>query len=262
MSSKITNDKVLVIATRLHLGNASSPPDEKQLLSTLENFGSLASLVPGSVTSVIAVDGTPKIDKYDYVEAIRNLLPKNSSIEILPVTPWGKFVPALNALVHHARQNLQADQILFVSAEVNASASAIQTLRTNLEDEDTIVAGAVMRGHMYAGDQEEEVALNGRTTPWNTMAVWNLKWLSLTGFQLVSDLGSSSGVEECVAISLLQKLFPVLQAKLVKLDDIDWDETFQDEDRRKWHEHKMKSKLDRAQQQMDALQLKGVVRHC
>jgi hypothetical protein len=102
-----------------------------------------------------------------------------------------------------------------------------------------------------------------RTTPWNTLCVWNLEKLSLIGFASVSDLGKSAGIEECVAIALLQRLFPKKSvAKLVKVEDISWEETFADEERRKWHEEKMKSKLERAAHQLNELGLSGTVLHC
>lgn len=253
--------KKIVIATRLHLGNASSAPSESKLQDILKNFERLGDLVEDFIP-VIAVDATPKIEKYDYVQAIRSLLPKKSKIEILPVTPWGKFVPALNALVLYATRIEEADKIMFVSAEVRVSIKTIETLCQHLDnDENVIVAGAAMNGHLYAG-KDMLVELNGRTTPWNTMAIWNLKKLSLTGFVPCSDLGFSAGVEECAAIAILQKLFPSSVAKLVQLDDVAWNEIFEDEERRKWHEQKMKSKVERPKQQLEKLQLSGTVFHC
>lgn len=253
-------DKKLVIATRLHLGKATSPHSEEKLAEIVGKFERLARNVDGA-TKVIAVDSTPKIEGYDYVEAIRKALPEDSQTNILPVTPWGKFTPALNALVTYA-VNLNADLILFVSAEVNASEQTISTLCHHVtEDKDTVVAGAALPGHAYSAG---EVELNGRTCPWNTLAVWSLEKLSLTGFQLCSDLGSTAGIEECVAFALIQKLFPESKAKLVKLDDIRWEQTFDDEERRKWHEFKMKSKTERAQIQMGKINLAsiGSVVHC
>ena len=221
-SASGTTSPKLVIATRLHLGNASSPPSDEKLKGILENFERLGSLVEHTLP-VIAVDATPKIDKYDYVDTIRSLLPNESKIEILPVTPWGKFVSALNALVLYAIHQ-QADKIMFVSAEVKVSANSIQTLCQQLDNDDTvIVAGAAMNGHLFnEASGAEAIDLNGRTTPWNTLAVWDLSKLSMTGFVLCSDLGPSAGVEECVAIAMIQKLFPASKAKLVKLDDVAW----------------------------------------
>jgi hypothetical protein len=105
--------------------------------------------------------------------------------------------------------------------------------------------------------------LEYRTTPWNTMCVWNLDKLSLTGFLAVSDQGKAAGIEECVAIALLQKLFPNAVAKMVHLPEISWEESFEgDAERQKWHEEKMKSKGERAAQQLNRLGLSGTVLHC
>ena len=160
----------LVIASRLHLGRASSAPPDEQIQKVLENLGTMAaSMMDQYDTSVvIAVDATPKIENYDYVQAIQNVLNSmgkySSSIEILPVTPWGKFIPALNALVLHAKSQLNTDLIMFVSAEVNASASTISTLCEHItadNENEVIAAGAAMKGHDYQGPGKT-VVLTGR----------------------------------------------------------------------------------------------------
>lgn len=273
----------LVIATRLHLGNASAPPARDQIQSWIGNLQGMAESV-GAPYTVVAVDATPKLFNYDYVQAVRDCA--GPMTIVLPVTPWGKFVPALNVLLGYAHAELNAKYILFVSAEVCASAASIQTLvhhvcpmeeeqqqqqqlQTHQDDSYVLVAGAALSGHDYhdppTGNSTVQVALNGRTTPWNTLAVWNVAKLILTGFLPISDLGSNAGVEECAAIALHQQLFPQAQAKLVKLKDVEWQDTFDgDEERRKWHEHKMQSKLERAEAQLQLLQLvdKGTVEHC
>ncbi|MGK3750680.1 MAG: hypothetical protein ACI8RD_002980 [Bacillariaceae sp.] len=290
--------KKLVIATRLHLGRASSPPSDETIKSILLNLKTIADdrrlIEEYEIVVVIAVDATPKIENYDYVQSVRNALDSivvninknntakinnNNNIHILPVTPWGKFVQALNSLVLYSNTQLKADLIMFISAEVNLSSSTVSTLCQHvIENENVIVAGAALNGHQYhaaaaaaaaAADdahnrRRREVPLTGRTTPWNTLCVWDLDKLSLTGFSTVSDLGTSAGVEECVAIALLQKLFPKSEARLVKVDDIEWDEESlqEDEERYKWHQEKMKSKLERAGRQLELLKLSGTVVHC
>jgi hypothetical protein len=289
--------KKLVIATRLHLGRASSPPSDETIKSILLNLKTIADdrrlIEEYEIVVVIAVDATPKIENYDYVQSVRNALDSivvninknntakinnNNNIHILPVTPWGKFVQALNSLVLYSNTQLKADLIMFISAEVNLSSSTVSTLCQHvIENENVIVAGAALNGHQYhaaaaaaaAADdahnrRRREVPLTGRTTPWNTLCVWDLDKLSLTGFSTVSDLGTSAGVEECVAIALLQKLFPKSEARLVKVDDIEWDEESlqEDEERYKWHQEKMKSKLERAGRQLELLTLSGTVVHC
>jgi hypothetical protein len=309
-SSRSNAVKKLVIATRLHLGRAAAPPSDVKLEEQLGNFRrfslSLASHLDGQLTilPVIAVDATPKINDYDYVEAIQTKLhqlehtnndssstPSSCHIHILPVTPWGQFVPALNAIVlYSSEMDINGDLILFVSAEVTASALTIQTLcRHVLDDYDnTLVAGAALQGHTYYSPtllataslniscdasqpqphiDETTVELNGRTCPWNTLALWNARKLQRTGFVLGSDLGSSAGVEEVAAVALQQKLFSVktTKAKLVRLAEIEWQGAFEEDPKRKqWHDQKMNSKLERAGQQLQVLSLTegGAVIHC
>lgn len=268
--SKVATTK-LVIATRLHLGRAEAPPSSERLAKIIANLESLrvqASSTIAGVHVVVAIDATPKLEGYDYVHAVQEVIQKQRyrKMEVLPVTPWGKFVPALNAIVIHSKNELEADLILFVSAEVSASTTTIDTLcRHVTQDPNVIVAGATLQGHDYQGRPGGigvvQVPLNGRTTPWNTLAVWDLDKLSRVGFVAVSDLGPSAGVEECAAIAVLQKLFPQSIAKLVKVDDISWEET-EDEERKKWHEEKMKSKVQRPARQLEMLNLSGTVIHC
>ncbi len=275
----------LVIGTRLHLGKASSPPSEEKTKNIVANLKKIADdedLINEYETEIlIAVDATPKIEGYDHVQAVRRALKscqndhddesKIENIHILPVTPWGKFVPGLNALILEAKTHFRADLMMFISAEVELSSATVRTLcQTVIEDENVLVAGAALNGHDYhAGDsgtsepsKQRVVPLTGRTTPWNTLCVWNLDKLSLTGFSLISDLGKSAGVEECVAIAMLQKLFPKSEARLVKIDGISWEATFQDGERQKWHDEKMKSKVERPKNQLERLGLSGTVIHC
>jgi hypothetical protein len=265
--------KRLVVATRLHLGRASSPPSDDSIYQLLMNLSVMLQDLDDDSSALVAVDATPKLENYDYVQVVSSVLERVDSavkanrkgkIHILPVTPWGIFVPALNALLLHAKSQLEADLIMFVSAEVRISSSSIRSLCDHVTtDYDTVIAaGAALNGHLYSS-VGQIVSLTGRTTPWNTLCVWNLDKLSMVGFASISDLGASAGVEECVAIALLQKLFPHGSiAKLVKLEEVTWEERFDDDERRKWHDEKMKSKLERAARQMELLNISGTVLHC
>lgn len=51
-------------------------------------------------------------------------------------------------------------------------------------DADTLVAGWAMEGHRFV---EGEQRLDGRTTPWNTLALWDTHKLGLLGFPLIGD---------------------------------------------------------------------------
>lgn len=325
-SSSPSGSTSLIVATRLHLGQSQHPPtdlDDKVAgfyKFCAESCASSPTGVTGTM-GVIAVDATPKIPGYDLVQAVQAACDKamasssSSStatrLRVLPVTPWGKFVPALNALVqfaatamspplYAAEENKKDDsssnnakdssntcrhQILFCSAETACSAHAVQTLQSHLQA-DTAVVGACLPGHDYQYNKgpttvtggngaDNVVELNGRTSPWNTLALWDLRKLALTGFLLVSDgllsddeTDPSFGIEEVVATCLLQKLLGPVNAKskLVQLttpsDQVDWNQEFDDPDRKKWHEQKMMSKVTRAARQLELTGLSGVVHHC
>ena len=281
--SKNKNNPLVVVATRLHLGNAAAPPDADKLEETISGFARFCASLSSSeendsgkttrCQAVIAVDATPQIEGYDYVQAVEAVCQKATEfpILVLPVTPWGKFVPALNALVSYATKEIQAPYILFVSAETKAPKETIQSLVQEIEhDKDTLVVGALLSGHTY-DPTTLLVALNGRTSPWNTLAIWNLSKLALTGFHLVSDglltddeSEPSFGVEEVMAIAVLQKLLGAdhAKAKLLKLDGVHWESHFDgDPQRQQWHEQKMNSKVERAERQLQLLGLSGVVHH-
>lgn len=73
-----------------------------------------------------------------------------------------------------------------------------------------------------------------------------------------------SGVEEVTCIALLQKLLGQdnAVAKLVKLPGVEWEQNWEDEERRKWHEKKMKSKVERPARHLELIGLQGWVTHC
>ncbi|NEO49792.1 MAG: hypothetical protein F6K55_39125 [Moorea sp. SIO4A3] len=88
------------------------------------------------------------------------------------------------------------------------------------------------------------------TSPWNTLALWNLSKLNITGFLgissgLIKDV--PGGMEEVTTISLLQQLYQnQAQAKLVKLSDLKWITTWNSQERQKYHQKKMLTKFLRA----------------
>ena len=287
----------LAIATRLHLGQSSQPPPTSQLHKTLSSFAQVASTI-GATYAVVAVDSEEKLEGYDLLKEVTKICQSlndnteidndNSSemctsshtakIHVLPVTPWGKFVPALNAIVTWCA-NHKCQYLLFASAEVQLTRDVLNVLISKMDIERTLVVGTALSGHEYKqptneGGEGIEVELTGRTTPWNTCALWNVSKLALTGFLLVSE-GlhpeeeegiSSAGVEEVVAIATLQRILQPsnAQAKLVSIPGTSWgtQDFNNDEKRKNWHETKMQSKLTRAKRQLDLLGLSGTVIHC
>lgn len=261
----------ITLATRIHLGKQSSPPDQSKLVQTLSTFLQTASTIEAS-RALIAVDPEEKIKGYDLVSSIKEALQEARKInqqqkqerhcEIVPVSIWGSFVPALNALTIWACKH-QIDYgntvIMFLSAETTVTKETIQEMSQHMDD-DTLVVGAALPGHDYQGTRNNvdgiEVDLNGRTCPWNTTAMWNLNKLALIGFPLVGDglhqqkdgTPVAGGIEEFATVLLHQKMNPNgSKAKLVKVSGVEWEQTFEDDDRQKWHESKMKSKFTRAE---------------
>ncbi len=190
-----------VVATRIHLGKQSTPPPQSKLVNTLESFTNTASEI-SATKAFVAFDPEEKIAGYDLKEAINKALfevfEKNGEkveVQVLKVTPWGNFVPALNALVTNASTQslaggVYAKTILFISAETTLKKDSMSKLCEHMDLQDTLVVGAALPGHNYLGGDEEiegkKVDLNGRTCPWNTLAMWNLSKMKL-GFPLVGD---------------------------------------------------------------------------
>ena len=139
----------LAIATRLHLGHASHPPPTQQLTSTLNNFAKLASDAHAN-TAIVAVDAEDRIEGYNLVSEVGNLCQQingdasssddRCQLQILPVQPWGKFVPALNAIVAQSVRN-NAQCLLLASAEVSIDGDVMEILWNEMILEDTLVVG-------------------------------------------------------------------------------------------------------------------------
>ena len=116
--------------------------------------------------AVVAVDCEERIGGYDLVDEVRRICNglnqsggdcgekscctadtstdvdtlQTTQIEILPVTPWGKFVPALNAIVAWAaRRNVR--YLMLASAEVQLSGGVVERMKRALDLEKTLVVG-------------------------------------------------------------------------------------------------------------------------
>eukprot|EP00913_Durusdinium_trenchii_P025223 g23679.t1 len=93
------------------------------------------------------------------------------TLHVLHVPCWGAFVPALNALLNFA-QSKGAKWILYQSLEVCCSRDVLQRVMDH-HDSDTLVVGPVLDGH--------------KSSPWNTLALWSVRKLALTGFLCIAD---------------------------------------------------------------------------
>ncbi|GKY93414.1 hypothetical protein MPSEU_000309000 [Mayamaea pseudoterrestris] len=224
----------IIVATRLHLGHSSKPPPD--LSRSINSFRTFCDSL--QTRGVIAVDVSPQIPNYNLHREVLAECAKQgaTNLHILPVQPWGRFVPALNALVGYAAMQ-QFDYIVFVSAETFAPKTAMDQLLSHIVDEpNTLVVGAMLPGHDYQG--------------------------ATAGTSLHTNV-NDAGIEEVATVAVLQKLFRnSSKCKLVKLDGVNWNVNFDDDERRKWHEAKMESKLKRSLVQLELLGLSGQVEHC
>lgn len=269
------------------------------LLSTLASSFAASSALTGTsviVRGLLLVDSASLpgarlgVDKFnaDNPEAPHVLLGPTL------VEPWGSFAPALNAAVVLAASSFSTfsgsrpssspaaaatapvQRLLFLSAEAATTSDHLVSL-LGLFDEDTLVVGAALPGHdvepgggreagggdptALAGRLVSRRPLSGSTCPWNTLAVWSVPKLALTGFPLVSEgvhpevlAAGGGGVEEVTTIALLQRLFGKERMRatlLVGEEAATWrvEEFEGDASRKEWHEKKMKSKIERPEAQ-------------
>jgi hypothetical protein len=173
----------------------------------------------------------------------------------LLVNPWKGIVNPLNMIIYEANI-LGADHIMFQSLEVYISFRDFEILASHLTS-DTLVVGAKMIS--THGEDPGTKIICGMTSPWNTLALWNLPKLNATGF-----LGISSGIvksipggmEEVVTISLLQKLYPnEAHAKLVSISDLLWIPIWDNIERENDHKEKIITKSLRAEAQLKYLRI-------
>ncbi|KAJ3115062.1 hypothetical protein HDU96_001226, partial [Phlyctochytrium bullatum] len=191
-----------------------------------------------------------------------------SRVHVIKVSEWGNFIPALNQLLWAAAK-LGMSRILFRSIEVAGLQKGEVEELVRAMDEDTLVVGKCLEGHDFrAGEAPSTtVELNGVTTPWNTLAVWDVEKLALTGFLMVAEgfetFGTVGGVEEVSVIALHQRLRAASsKAKLIKFVHGDGDQAVasgwnaswsHDPAREAWHRRKMESKVSRPAKHVELL---------
>ncbi|TYZ68925.1 hypothetical protein PybrP1_009105 [[Pythium] brassicae (nom. inval.)] len=280
----------LVVATRVHWSTHRLLPHEQldvdaELRPLLAFCARAASFAAGALVAVgvppaasDAPDSPLAKSAFEVVARLRlETASTGARVVVLPLLQWGRFVPALNALVAAAATHFPSARLLLLqSLEVVADAAAVTFLASRFEVGRDLVVGAALPGHDFRpshGESESEsgdtLQLDGRTTPWNTLALWDLARLALVGFPLLGDAltldAASAGVEEVSTIALYQQLFPdASAAKLCAVPGIEWRvDGFDSDERRSWQERKMASKLQRAETQIAhfGLAKRGTVRH-
>ena len=238
-----------IVATRLHSSNENSPIDVPKIQEWCNHVLNYCDLL------IIVVDQR-------YMKATKNVLEDfEEKIQLFHIHPWISFTQPLNLLVEKAL-SLGAKELLFQSIEVTIGLEDMITLEKELTS-DTLVVGAKLcerHGNPFGillNRDYETFTINGWTSPWNTLALWNIEKLGLTGFLSISSGNLTNipgGIEEVVTISLLQKLQPrTMKAKLIKLASVHWNTDWSSQERSAYHQKKMASKDERSQIQLQQL---------
>lgn len=188
----------------------------------------------------------------------------NNDANIFGVKPWGRFTPALNALIGEARDYVKNGGMLFASMEISLNFSIVKSLASHM-NANTLVVGARLQGHDFVSGSTGGFQGNGRQIPWNTVALWNLEKLYPFGFsnagEGLPEDPSTAGVEELCTMSVIQSVLGAENAKvkMVEIPGIKWETTFDSEERQLEHEKKMQSKIERPVKQLQMLGLKEPV---
>lgn len=231
---------VLAVATRF-FGKSNPDANFRRLGDFLEAASNL-----GTVHVAINSDE----DAIGSLEFVKREFP---SVDAFAVTPWGFTLP-LNSIVLRATRS-GAQRLLIASAEFPPTNVAVDLLLSHI-DENTLVAGARFSEHSFIPGS---VQGSGVTVPWNTFAVWNLKWLARFGFPLCGDApfdAKQAAVEEVTAIALYQKLWGVT-TKLVSVPGFyeEWNTDGWDAERLLKHQAKIASKVSRPASQLSWAEL-------
>ena len=231
------NIQDLIVATRIHCMEGREPINLERsrqwVRAALEYAGHVIIAVDTEASTVIK----PLEAEFD------------GALGVLLVHPWIGYTAPLNAIVQYVA-SLGKTRLLLQSAELSCKSLDILVMHKYLDQSTLVVGGAVCAEH---GGTPGPKILDEFCAPWNTLALWNLEILRLTGFLAVSD-GEYGGVEEVATISLLQRIRPgAANAMLLKNLTITWQADFSDEQRASYHARKMETKTLRAKYQLAKL---------
>ena len=198
---------------------------------------------------------------------LTNCIDKYSSsdvpVDFIPIQPWIGISTPLNILLNHLPSN--ETSVIIQSVEIQCTSEQIHRLRTYLAEKNVLCVGAALDGHQIIDNASSRthLPLQGDTSPWNTLIIWNLEKLRRTGFPLCADFVKPCGMEDSAVIGLQQKLFGGIalnRALLVRLNSsIHWHNQFPDDPERSVkHQIKMRSKNLRTQQ---LFQILGITPH-
>ncbi len=260
----------LMVVNRVHGSEAHRMAN----VEVIEDF--VASVAPYATNILVCIGNVGKsadderkiLDCAEYMAELNDHLSRKfkaaifKKVCLMPVHPWGDFTTALNAALGEAVRNNVA-YVCFQSLEFRLPKHSVYSVRNTMDaDPDLLVAGPAMAGHDF---KEGYQTLRGRTCPWNTFAIWRVKYLAIFGFPMVGDgMGTKfGGVEEVSAIAVAQFMYPNLKAALLQVPGVEWHTHFNDQKRLDYHKAKMESKDSRPLKHLETLDLvdTGFVEH-
>lgn len=226
----------------------------------------------------VAIDTTTSFKLLNAVKAIiATHLQEGEKVRVhlVPVAPYGFYVPALMALLHYAK-NLGYERICYQSQEVHCTRRQFMAVWDVFNAETDLVVGPELQGHAFRrvediregkeGQRDETTTynVNGVTVPWDTFAIWSVAKLSRVGMLPLAEAHIESGgaIEEVTAIVMQHRLFGEAEqgVKLVRLtgNPIGWDHitgVHVDEARRAANLMKIQTKRQRSLAQLHTLNL-------
>ena len=283
----------VLMCTRVHCGNVADAAAFLNSTSFRSNLRAwLRHAVSVAAHVAIAVDCTDgRVDVVDSVEEALQSIDGARRVQLVKVSPWSRFVPALNALLQRAAAIDEVHYIYFTSLEAQSSLDEVQAMHSELSTSSSaMVVGLRLPGHEWHGPDHLKSSapsssaltpLSGLTCPWNTNALWSVRLLSRTGFLAISDDAVHGGVEEVAVVATHAALHasgeeagerkeaavasasPPPLAVLIDFDAANgvrasnWKAEWEDAGRRAWHEKKMASKAERAMWQLQQIELEA-----
>lgn len=257
--------KDVTIATRLYPDSSCEDAidDVRASWDRFKRVCRACSVSDGLIATKMKHFGTMISLEEDYETETEEL---GVDILTIGVKGWHNVTEPLNAILDYVTEPLNAildyvqrssRYIMFVSAEVEIEPTVFTTMMSHM-NEDTLVVGATLPGHAHRGNGTE-VALEGLTCPWNTLAIWNVEKLWRTSFLSIAK----AGMEEVAVVAVQQKLYGKehAKAKLVNVPGVTWHTQFASKSRRDAHANKMEYKNEKATQMLSVLGLTGAVLH-
>lgn len=126
----------IIIVTRIHGKSTSVLPSPEEVITRVSSFLEYGGHV------LICLDIGESFQNEIYVLRIKQILTNSSlssQIELVIVSPWGRFVSALNSAVIIAK-DLRYKFVCFQSLELSVTASAAHSIIALIES-DTLVVG-------------------------------------------------------------------------------------------------------------------------